>query len=701
MLANQSKNTLAPEEIFSDKIYWLNQLFGELPETNLILDYVRPITYEGKHNSISFELSTDLSEALIQFTNRSDLSIYIVLVSVLSILMQKYTNNRDVIIGSPIYQFKGSDTCSNTIVPLRFNIINQLTFQEFLLQAKETILSAYTHQNYPFNELVKLLKLPQNQNRCPIFDIVVLLENIHLKNHIINLNNDLTISFRLTGNQINGKIYYNCNIFHEEILKSFINTYNNVLESVINTSFKIPLSDIAFLRQVDRQQLLEKFNKKVKKYPLEQTIDKLFENQVEQNPSRIAVVYKELHLTYQELNENVNQLATFLQNLGIEEGEFVGIFKERDINFLLGILAIHKAGGAYVPIDSNYPADRIKYMVSNSEVQIILTDSSCLKILQSLLENCSHLKCLICLDAPPTHKEFFSLSDVKIYNSLDFKNCSKKNPERSHVGTAPAYMLYTSGSTGLPKGTIVRHDGAINHIYAQFDELELTEDFCFLQSAPSSTDISVWQFLAPLLIGGKTVIVDTETSFVPEKLFEVLKEQSITVVELVPAVFGGLLSYISQLPEERRLLPELKWMMVSGESISVQRVNQWLSIYPSIKIANAYGPTEAADDITQFIADKALPENLRTVPIGKPLTNLNLYILDCQMQLVPIGFPGEICVSGIGVGNGYWKNEAKTKLSFVPNPFPNTKQKLPENNQDLLYKTGDLGRWLLTGISNF
>jgi amino acid adenylation domain-containing protein len=262
-------------------------------------------------------------------------------------------------------------------------------------------------------------------------------------------------------------------------------------------------------------------------------------------------------------------------------------------------------------------------------------------------------------------------------------------------------MLYTSGSTGLPKGAIVRHDGAVNHIYAQFDELELTEEFCFLQSAPSSTDISVWQFLAPLLIGGRTVIVDIETVAIPNKLFQVLKSEQITVVELVPALFGGLLEYTSGLPNHETQLPSLKWMMVVGEPVSVHWVNKWLQVYPQIKIVNAYGPTEAADDITQFIVDKPLPENQRTVPIGKPLANLNLYILDEDMQLLPIGAPGEICVSGIGVGAGYWKNEEKTKLSFVANPFTDTSQNLPPNRADLIYKTGDLGRWLADGNIEF
>ncbi|MFN6569386.1 amino acid adenylation domain-containing protein, partial [Dendronalium sp. ChiSLP03b] len=699
MIANHTRDTLTTEELFFQKIYWLNQLSGELPETNIITDYVRPATDSANNKSIAFQLSKDLSFAIAQLTNNSNLSIYLVLLSALSILMQKYTGNNDIILGSPIYKLEDSDRNLNTIIPLRINLEEKLTFKDFLLRVKETTIDAYSHQNYLVDELVQILNLPDKQNRCPFCDVVILLENIHQQKNLADVSNDLTFSFKVSDHLILGTIDYNESVFREDVIKYIIKYYINILESV-TSNCQIQIADIPLLKAEDKQQLLE-FNNKVKQYPIDLTIDRLFEQQVEQTPLRIAVDYENTQLTYQQLNEKANQLARLLQKLGLNKDEIVGIYKERDINFLIGILAIQKAGGAYVPIDSQYPPDRVKYMVSNSEVKIILTDTSCLDSLSHFIESCSYLKSLICLETPLENKEFSEIIDIKIYNQSDFNHLAKENLEGSHVGTDIAYMLYTSGSTGLPKGAIVRHDGAINHIYAQFDELELTKDFRFLQSAPSSTDISVWQFLAPLLIGGQTVIVDTESGFVPDKLFKVLQEKRITVVELVPAVFGGLLDYISQLPADQRLLPDLKWMMVVGEPVSVKRVNQWLSLYPAIKVADAYGPTEAADDITQFIIEKPLIENQRTVPIGKPLANLNLYILDREMQLVPIGFPGEICVSGIGVGEGYWKNEEKTKLSFVPNPFPDSRKKLPESNKDLIYKTGDLGRWLPDGNIEF
>jgi amino acid adenylation domain-containing protein len=696
------ENLDEPRNLFFHKIYWLNKLSGELPEASLIPDYLRPVLYSGKNRYITFELSDDLAKTIIQFTKRSYFSIYLVLLSALSILLQKYTGNNDVILGSPTYKHGNYVELNKKVVPLRVNLTNHLTFKDLLLQVKDTAIGAYSHQNYPFDELVRLLKLPQTQNRCPLFDVVVLLENIHSQKDALNLNNDVTLSFVVEEDTIRCRVDYNESIFKDKTINLIIKYYANLLYKIFK-NINLKVSEINLLKEADKQQLLEKFNKNDKKYPVSQTIHELFEEQVSQTPDRIAVVCEGTQLTYRELNKKANQLARFLQDLGVRNGEFVGILKERDINFLIAILAILKVGGVYVPIDSTYPHERIRYMLSNSEVRVLLTDSSFLKSLTNLLEHCPQLKCLTCLDEKTNNVdiELVILPGIKIYEKLDFTRFSCENLGFINRGIDPAYMIYTSGSTGLPKGAIIKHGGAINHIYAQFDALEFTEEYSFLQSAPASSDISVWQFLAPLLIGGRTVIVDTETVGNPENLFKVIKEEKLAIAELVPVVLTGLLNYVSRLSTQERLLPDLRWMMVTGESVSVELVNQWLRLYPSIRVVNAYGPTEAADDITQSIIEKPLPENQRTVPIGKPLANLNLYILDSQMNLVPIGVPGEICVSGYGVGEGYWKNQEKTNLSFVPNPFPSTAKPLPGTLRDLIYKTGDLGRWLPDGSIEF
>jgi amino acid adenylation domain-containing protein len=686
------------KEIISPKIYWLNQLSGELPETNLLLDYLRPLDSVSQDNGFSFKLSADLSQKIIKLVRGSYFSTYWILLSAFKILLQKYTRSNDLIIGIPVHEDIDRDATS-PIIPLRTQVISQLTIKDFLFQVKDAIVNAYNHKNCNFDEIINLLEIPTSPNRSTIFDIVVSLKNIHNQSVLERLNNDITVIFSIEGDAIVGTIKYKSSLFNSANIELIGKYYLNILETIIQ-NIEIKISDLTLLKDKDCDRLLNIFNQNTKKYPLEQTIEQLFEWQVKQAPNNIAVVHQGEKLTYQQLNEKANQVARLLRKLGATKGVFVGILKDRDLNFLIAILAIYKAGGAYVPIDSTYPLDRIAYMLSNSEVKYLFTDFSLLDTLEEVLPNCQQLSSVICLDDVISQPQ--PLSDrigINIYQKSDYSHFSNHNLELVNDSVSPAYMLYTSGSTGLPKGAVIRHNGAINHIYAQFEQLELGEEFTFLQSAPSSTDISVWQFLAPLLIGGKTVIVDLETVALAEKLFNVLKSEKVTVVELVPALFKVLLEYTFQLSIQKRELPDLQWMILSGESISIELINQWLAIYPKIKIANAYGPTEAADDIAQFIVERPFLENQRTIPIGKPLANLNLYVLDESMQLLPIGAPGEICVSGIGVGNGYWKNEEKTKQVFVDNPF--TSKLLSPQNHDVIYKTGDLGRWLADGNLEF
>lgn len=706
IVANYRNNTPTPEELFFHKVFWSNQLAGELAETNCIPDYIRAKNSTKIDRQFIFELPVDLSNKITKITQGSDFSIYLLLLASSVIFLHKYLDRDELIIGSPSYQ-----TLNDNVIPLRFKLGQQLTFKEILELVKDTTIKSYSYQHYPFDDLVKQLKISEQANRCPIFDLVIALENIHRLNTLEAINNDITITFTVENNHIKGKILYKSSLFKQQTIELLGKYYINALVANINNIDNCQISNLSLITERDRTQILQEFNHNSREYPVTQTIDLLFEAQVNKTPDRLAVSYKKVRLTYQKLNQKANQLARSLKQLKTQPGEFIAVVKERDINFLISILAILKVGGVYIPIDSTYPAERIKYMIMDSQVKTILTDAVSLESLNGLIIDCPEVKNLICLDEDEemlSHKGTMCpcgtgrRRDGKInyvYFSSEVGHSNNLNLERK--GTDLAYTIYTSGSTGTPKGAMIRHGGAINHIYAQFDALELTQDLTFLQSAPASSDISVWQFLAPILIGGKTIIVDTETICDREKLFQTIQQEKITLLELVPVVLRGLLEYITHLTPEARTLPCLQWMMVTGESVSVDLVNQWLKLYPTIPIVNAYGPSEASDDITQAIIKQPLPANQRTVPIGKPLANLNLYVLDQDLQVLPIGVPGEICVSGYGVGVGYWRNEQKTTASFIPNPFPKTAKPLPGVETDLLYKTGDKGRWLNDGTIEY
>jgi amino acid adenylation domain-containing protein len=686
---NQSHNS------FTHKIYWLNKLSGELPITKIETDYSRPLDFVAKNEFLQFELPITLSKKIINLANNSNLAIYAILLACFKILLSKYTDNPEIIISSPSYHQPGLiANNSDRLIPLRSTVNHELTFKSFLLEIKNTLIEAYLYQDCNFDQLAKLLNLPEDNNcdRFDLSDITFCLENIHNQAKLAYLNNSLNITCLVDSEKISGKISYSSLLFQKHTIKSFCNTFLNIIQQVMN-NIQIRISDITFLNPKEQAEILEKFNNNTGNYPVTKSIQELFAQQVQQTPDKIAVVDEQTSLSYQELNKKANQIARLLFNLGVKPGEFIGIAKKRDINFLIAMVAVLKVGGVYVPIDDTYPVERIEYVLSDSQVRVLFTDSDQIKIILNSNKFYDHLEYLICLDSQSETK----LADLTIFGSQSFANLSTDNLEIEQTGSDPAYMIYTSGSTGLPKGTIIRHGGAINHIYAQLEALNLSQDLAFLQSAPASSDISVWQFLAPILIGGQTVIVNTETVCNPEQLLQVIQKNEITLVELVPMVLRSLLEYLTSLEKKQPKLPSLQWMMVTGESVSVDLVNGWLKLYSTIPVVNAYGPTEAADDIMQEIIEQPLPKNQRSVLIGKPLANLNVYILDRNLQLLPIGVPGEICVSGYGVGVGYWQNEAKTKASFLLNPFPQNAKPLPGVKEDLLYKTGDLGRWLPQG----
>ncbi|MEL6438033.1 MAG: non-ribosomal peptide synthetase [Cyanobacteria bacterium J06621_8] len=683
---------------FTNKIYWLNKLSRELSSSKIETDYLSSPKDINQEQQLQFELPIAVSQKILKLTQKSNFSIYIVLLACWKILLQKYTGNNDLIVGSPPYrELESSSSQRSKIIPVRSTIEPEATGKSLIYQIKNTLREAYIHQDYDFDEIYSWLKSEKKYDFTSIFNTIFLLDNIH-QSETVSSEQALIIACSHHDNLIGGTVRYNQQIFRDLSIKNIINAYINIVISVIN-DININLAKITFLNREEQQYLLENFNDNAQAYPLNQTINDLITAQAQKTPAKIAAINQGECLTYEQLNNQANQLAHLLKDIGVKPGEFIAIFKDRDLNFLIGILAILKAGGVYVPIDSTYPQLRIQYMLANSEARFLLTDSASLQSSQTLLPDCSHLRSIICLDSKLHPQIPQEIAHLNIYDRRDFESLATLTPEANHRGKAPAYMIYTSGSTGQPKGAIVRHDGAINHIYAQFEQLKPEAEFTFLQSAPASTDISVWQFLAPLMIGGKTVIADLETVAFAENLFDIIKSAKITVVELVPVLFSSLLEYSLQLSVEERELPDLRWMMLSGESTPIPKINQWLEIYPQSKIANAYGPTEAADDITQFIIPQPVAENQRTIPIGKPLANLNLYVLDQAMRLLPVGAPGEICVSGIGVGDGYWNNEEKTKRAFVDNPFIN--QLLDQQQHQVIYKTGDLGRWLSDGNLEF
>ena len=419
------------------------------------------------------------------------------------------------------------------------------------------------------------------------------------------------------------------------------------------------------------------------KLTIDKTFVELFLEQVDKTPDSICAIFNNEKITYNKINENSNKIAHYLNELGTEKGNIIGIYANRSIEFLTCILGIFKAGAAYVPIDPVYPESRVKYIVEDTKMSIISTEKELLSenIISPSINN------IICID--DDKQKNINVSKITNINYI-YENYSEKNIDIYPSLNDLSYIIYTSGSTGKPKGAMVEHKGMINHILAKIDYLKLDEKDIIAQTASASFDISVWQFLSLLITGGKVIIIDPDTSRDPEAILEVIKSEKITTLELVPSMISAILEVVNKTDSEYQL-QDIRWLLSTGEALSPQLARRWFDAYPKIPIVNAYGPTEASDDITHYTLTEKPDENMKEIPIGRPLPNFKIYILNKRMGLCMPNVKGEICVAGTGVGRGYLNQPEKTKKVFVDNPYSKSKK------YSKLYKTGDIGKYLPDG----
>jgi iturin family lipopeptide synthetase A len=397
----------------------------------------------------------------------------------------------------------------------------------------------------------------------------------------------------------------------------------------------------------------------------QKTISELFEIQVEKTPKKTAITCGEEHISYKELNQKSNQLARILKKEGVKPDCIVGIMAERSIKFVIAILGIFKAGGAFLPIDPDYPLERVKYIVNDSDLCFILVNGS------------------VSSDNVGTKTKIIDIDCIEGYCEDDFDLVNVNNMKDL------AYVIYTSGSTGSPKGAMIEHSGMLNHIQAKITDLKMDSDSILAQNASQCFDISVWQTLTPLILGGKIVIIEEKVILNPSMFINKLVEENITILEVVPSYLNAI---INNYNFNQNRFDKLKYLVVTGETLKSTLVSKWYKRFPDIPILNAYGPTEASDDITHYFVQRDF--DMERIPIGKPIQNLQIYIVNDNRELCNIGEKGEIWVSGIGVGRGYINNLDKTKEVFINDYFS------PRENIRL-YKTGDIGAWLPDGNIDF
>jgi amino acid adenylation domain-containing protein/non-ribosomal peptide synthase protein (TIGR01720 family) len=657
-------------EILENQLnYWKKQLTAAPLLLELPTDKPRPANPNFRGHSISFQINSELTEKLKLLSQKSGATLFMTLLAALNTLLFRYSGQDDILIGTPTANRNRQEIepligfFVNTLV-LRNSLEGNPAFSGLLQQARNVVLEAYANQDVPFEQVVDALEIERSLSYNPLFQVMFALQNAplnslelpHLKAQYLAVENQ-RIKFDLSlileeieteqGSYLEGFWEYDSHLFTDERITRMVGHFQTLLKGIVANPQQT-VRELPLLTESEKQQLLEDWNQTQQDYPQNLCIHQLFEAWVEQTPDAIALIFKGEQLTYRELNSKANQLANYLQTLGVKPETLVGICIEPSLEMIVGILGILKAAGAYVPIDPTYPSERIAYMLDDSQLAVLLTQE---KLVTSLPQ---HQAQVICLD-----------SDWK-----EISTESKSSPITSLTPENLAYVIYTSGSTGKPKGVLVAHRGLCNLSQAQIKLFDVQPDSCVLQFASISFDASIWEIVMALCAGARLYLGTREELQPGQPLLQLLQEQEITHLTLVPSALTALSS---------ENLPALQNIIVAGEPCPPSLVIQWAS---GRRFFNAYGPTEST--VCATVAQCF--EDMDVLPIGRPIANTKIYILDRYLQPVPIGVPGELHLASVGLAKGYLNRPELTDSKFIANPFS---QKL----SDRLYKTGDLVRY--------
>lgn len=634
------------ERLRAERDYWLERLSGPRELSNLRLDFERPAKFESDRETVEIALPDDVFRSISRLSNNSPFLCYTLLLTGLKVCLQKYTQSRSIVVGSPSRRVEGEEAAN--VLAIVDTIDDSLPFRALLTQVRETLIEAYARQSYPFDHLVRDVAGDAATNRCPLLDMALLLKNIH--HQLPSIKNDLTISFELKEDQLPGVIEFERALFRRESIERFARHYAELLRGALQ-NVNMPVRALEILSEDERQQLLYEWNETTTPPTSAKYVHELFAEVAARRPDAIAVNDDDRYLTYYELNQRANQLAHFLIKSGVGPETLVGLCMERSLESVLAMLGILKAGGAYLPLDPSYPEARLAYMLEDSQAQFLLASKDKLQTGARV----------ITLDA----------EEIKQQGTLD--------PQNRVTADNLAYVIYTSGSTGTPKGVMVSHGGLRNLAAAQIKAFHLAPESRVLQFASLSFDASVSEVFTTLLSGASLLLGKRDDMYTAANVVDILRERSITTVTLPPAL-------LAIMPEDE--LPALETLVSAGEACSASVVNGWSK---GRNFINAYGPTETTVCATLVECDKnysALP------PIGRPIDNTQVYLLDEHKNPVPLGAAGELYIGGAGLARGYWNRPELTAKSFVAHPFSN-------EPGARLYRSGDLGRYLPDGHIEF
>ncbi|MFC1849298.1 amino acid adenylation domain-containing protein [candidate division CSSED10-310 bacterium] len=680
------RELLRDERLESLLNYWKKQLSGLLPVLELPLDHPRPPiqTFNGAHQVLI--LSPKLSNALKLLSYEQGVTLFMTLLAGFKVLLNRYSGQHDVIVGSPIAHRHHADLEGLigffvNILVLRTNLSGILTFRELLNEVFQTCLEAYTHQDLTFEKLVEELDPDRDLSQNPLFQILFVVHNTHnvswelseLKvkpwkydKNIVRF--DLEVHIREVSERLEVEFVFNTDLFNRTTITRLANHYQTLLEGiVVNPDQR--LMDLPLLSDRERHQIEIQWNDTDREYPGQKCIHHLFESLVSQKPDCIALENGEEHLTYGELNHRANHLAYLLQQKGVEPEKVVGIFLERSVDLIVALLAVLKAGGVYLPLDPAYPAERLDFILADAAVKVLLTQTPLLSKL------------------PVSHQEV-------VCCDTDWKPITQPNPANLDVQISHnnlAYIIYTSGSSGKPKGVSLSHQTLVNLITWQLQHSPLSEHTRTLQFASMSFDVSLQEIFVSLCSGGTLVLFPEIIKGDAEQLLEFVRANTIERLFLPP---GALQQILERGDPDQIQMPHVRAIITAGEQLQITPgLRTVLGHMKSCSLFNHYGPSES-HVVTSYSLPKTPAQWPELPPIGRPISNTQVYIFDKMLNSVPIGVWGELYLGGVNVGRGYFNCPDLTAEKFMPHP-------LSTDNGDRLYRTGDSGRFQPDGNIKF
>lgn len=662
------------KELERQLAYWKNNLGNKIYSTDLPTDKLRPPVQNFKGGNFKLSLGKKLTEDIMLLSKNNNSTPYMVLMAALNILLYKYTKNNDIVIGTPIAnrnrveieQIMGFFV--NTLV-FKTKLEDDINFTQVLDRVKDTANGAYMHQDLPFELLVDSLHPTRDMSYNPLFQVCFVYQNTPKPENTLSISLDkveeirndtskfdLWIQAQDEDDEIILDIEYNSNIFNLITITKLIDSYKKLLSSVTENQ-STNISNIDIVANEDKDNVLYKWNNTKVDYNTEDNLFMLVQKQMNENPNNIAIRFNNEGMTYKELNNKVNVISSYLNKKGVKNNSYIGICMERSFEMITTILAIIKLGAAYVPLDPTYPKDRLNYMIEDSNTPFIIAQSKFVDLLEE------------------SNSTIVNIEDIYDNNDIHIEL-----QPYNICGDDIAYMIYTSGSTGKPKGVMNTHKGIINRLKWMEKELNISSKDNILQKTPFSFDVSLWEIFLPLISGATLVLAKPEGHKDAVYLCQYIISEKITRIHFVPSMLSVFLEY-----DEIKEINSLKTVVCSGEALPIDVKDKFFNKI-NAELYNFYGPTEAAVDVSFFKCEKA--NNYRTVPIGKAIANTSLYILDDNLNVVPIGVAGEIYIGGVQVAKGYYNKNDLTAERFINNPY---------KNGEIMYRTGDLGRYLFDG----